>query len=163
MRLENIIFDIQDDYILCKNDISPLNSKTWRLDLLPDKIIYTWKRKTVEFSIADIRELQYEADTFGKYDLQDNAMAYVILKSDPEPRFLFSIVVNQPEFALMSKTNASIVCDQIISFIGNKYGIPCSYKIAIDTKAKLNYRIWVVVGFVILLPFMLWLAHKYNL
>src|ERR1700743_3079609 len=128
MRLENIIFDIQDDSISCKNDISPLNSKTWKLDLLPDRIIYTWRRKTVEFLTADIKELQYEADTYGKYDLQDSAIAYVILKSDPEHRFLFSIVVNQPEFALMSKTNASIVCDQILSFIGNKYNIPCNYK-----------------------------------
>jgi len=162
MRLENVVFDIQDNSIACKNDISPLNSKSWRLDLLPDKIVYNWKRKTVEFPVADIQELQYEADIYGRYDLQDNAIAYVILKNDPEPRFLFSIVVNQPEFALMSKTNASIVCDQVLSFIGNKYNIPCNYKISIDTKAKLNYRIGVIICFIILLPLMLWLLLKYN-
>lgn len=162
MRLENIVFDIQDDSISCENDITPFNSKSWRLDLLPDRIVYTWKRKTVAFLIADIQELQYEADTYGRYDLQDSAAAYVILKNTPEPRFLFSIVVNQPEFALMSKTNASIICDQILSFIGNKYGIPCNYKISIDTKAKVNSRTAILIGFMILFPLMLWLMHKYN-
>lgn len=163
MRLENIVFDIQEDYILCKNDITTFNSKTWRLDLLEDKIIYIWKRKTVEFLVADIKELQYEADTFGRYDLQDSAAAYVLLKDSAEPRFLFSIVVNQPEFALMSKTNASIVCDQILSLIGNKYNIPRGYKISIETKAKTNYRMWVLVLFAMLLPLMLLLVHKYKL
>lgn len=163
MRLENIVFDLQDDRISCKNEISPLSSQFWTLDLLPGKIIYSRKRKTVEFSVTDIKELQYEADTIGKYDLQDIGRAYVILKNNPEPLFLFSIVVNQPEFALMSKTNASIICDQILSFIGRKYNIPCNYKISIETSAIVHYRIWVLVGFVILLPLMLWLMHEYNL
>lgn len=162
MRLENIVFDIQDDSISCKNEISLLNSISWRIDLLEDKIIYSQKRKNIEFSIENIRELQYEADTFGRYDLQDSAKAYVILKDNPEPKPFFYIVVNQPEFALMSKTNASIVCDQILSFIGNRYNIPCNYKISIDTKAKLNYRTGILVAFMILLPLMLWLIHKYG-
>ena len=162
MTVENIVFDIQDDSLSCKNNISPFNIKSWRLELLDDKIVYSCKRKTVEFIIADIQELQYEADTFGKYDLQDTAIAYVLLKNNPDPKFFFSIIVNQPKFALMSKTNASIICGQILSFIGNKYRLPCSYKISIETKAKVNYRIWVLVGFVLLLPLMIWLANKYN-
>jgi hypothetical protein len=162
MRLENIVFNIEDDRISCENDISPLNSKTWAIDLLPDKIVYSTKRKTTEFAVNDIQELQYEADTFGKYDLQDSAAAYVILKDNPEPQYFFSIVVNQHQFALMSKTNASIVCDQILSFIGNKYGIPCNYKISIDTKRKQN-NMGLVIAVMIIIPLLMWLMHKYNL
>src|SRR3569833_2261151 len=106
MRVENIVFDIQDDRISCQNDISPLNYRTWTIDLLPDKIVYTTKRKTVEFPLANIQELQYEADTYCKYDLQDNAIAYIILSGNPHPQYFFSVIVNQPEFALMSKTHA---------------------------------------------------------
>lgn len=161
MRIENIVFDIQDDSIACKNDIGPLNSRSWKLELLPDKIIYSQKKKATEFSVSNIKELQYEADTSGKYDLQDTGIAYVILKDDPQPRFLFSVVVNQTEFEMMSKTNASIICDQVLSFIGHKYGIPCSYKTSIKTKAKPDFRFWILLGVAVLLPLMLWLMYKY--
>jgi len=161
MKVENIVFDIQDDSIACKNNIGPLNSRSWRIDLLADKIVYSQKRKTVEFPIAGIQELQYEADTSGKYDLQDTGIAYVVLKGDPQPHFLFSVVVNQTEFGMMSKTNASIICDQILSFIGHKYNIPCSYKTPINTKAKPNLRFWMLFGAAVLLSLMLWLVYKY--
>lgn len=158
MRVENIILDIQGDKISCENEIAPLNTRKWVIDLLPDKIIYSTKRKTVEFPLDNIQELQYEADTFGKYDLQDAGTAYVVLKDNPHPQFFFSVVVNQPEYALMSKTNASIICDQILSFIGNKYNIPCNYKMSIETKAKQN-NIGLVVAIMIIIPVIIWLMH----
>jgi hypothetical protein len=161
MRIENIVFDIQDDSIACKNDISPLNSRSWRIDLLADKIIYSHKKKATEFAVADIKELQYEADISGKYDLQDTGIAYVILKDDPQPRFLFSVVVNQTEFGAVSKTNASIICDQVLSLIGHKYGIPCNYKVSGATRSKKN-SVGLVVAVMIILPVLMWLMYRYN-
>ncbi|MGN6181943.1 MAG: hypothetical protein ACTHNW_22365 [Mucilaginibacter sp.] len=162
MRIENIVFDIQDDSIACKNDIGPLNSRSWKLELLEDKIIYSQKKKTAEFPIANIKELQYEADTSGKYDLQDTGIAYVLLEDDPQPHFLFSVVVNQTDFGPGSKTNASIICDQVLSFIGHKYGIPCNYKVSSGTKSKKS-SVGLVVAVMIILPLLMWLMYRYNL
>jgi hypothetical protein len=162
MRIENIIFDIQDDRISCENAIGPLNSKKWTIDLLPDKIVYSTKRKTTEFVLSNIQELQYEADILGRYDLQDAGKAYIVLKDNPFPQYFFSVVVDQSEFALMDKTNASIICDQVLSFIGNKYNIPCNYKVPSEKASRKN-SMGLVVAVMVILPMLMWLIYRFNL
>lgn len=156
---DNISVDIDEGSIRCRYTYPRYSQHEWGMNLLNDRIVYReWNLETT-FLIMDIKEFQFEVEGVGRYDVDDRASAYIILKSDPDPQLLYTLVASQKIFALTSKTNAYDFCQQILALIGDKYAIPVTYKISIDTKAKTN-RIGLII-LVLLLVVIMWIAMFY--
>jgi hypothetical protein len=159
---KNISIDISDDLIKCTQEY-PFGSLEWSISLLEDRLIFSKKGKETTFLISDIKEFEFEmegGDTRKQPHTHDRALAYVVLKSDPDPQDFFLFNAWQEEYALSSKTKTYAFCNEILQFISSKYGIPYSYKISIDTKKKTNRLGIVMLVFIIQLIIWLLLLHR---
>ncbi|MDO3626608.1 hypothetical protein [Mucilaginibacter sp. BT774] len=147
----NIDIEITDDLIKC-NQEDPFGWSEWNIRLLEDRLIFSKKRKETVFLIYDVKEFEFEmegGDTRKFPHTHDRAVAYVVLKSDPDPQDFFSFNAWQEEYALSSKTKTYEFCNEIMKFISSKYSIPYSYKISIETKKK-NNRLGLIIVIIIL-------------
>jgi hypothetical protein len=151
---------IEDDKVRCMYQPSVFDFKEWQLALLADRIVYKEKKNEKLFFVADIKEVQFEVDGYGRYNEREAAVAYVLLNGDPEPQFLFSLIAIQKDFALTSQTKAYSYCQQILEFISDKYAIPYIYKISIETKGKTKKIGWVILILVIMTIIWIMLVHS---
>jgi hypothetical protein len=159
---KNIQINISNDLIKCTYEY-PLGNSEWNIRLLEDKLIFSKKGKENIFLIDEIKEFEFEmegGDTRKNPHTHDRALAYVVLKSDPDPKDFFSFNAWQEQYALSSKTKTYEFCNEVLQFISSKYGIPYSYKISIETKKK-NNRLWLVM-LIIVLQVLVMLLAAYN-
>jgi len=157
----NVKIDISDSLIKCIRE-DPFGWSEWSIRLLEDRLIFNKKGKETVFLVCEIKEFEFEmegGDTRRAPHTHDRALAYVVLKSDPDPQDFFSFNAWQEEYALSSKTKTYEFCDEIMKFISSKYGIPYSYKISIETKKK-NNRLALVMLYIILLALMMILVYS---
>ena len=160
---KNIKIDISDDLIKCIQE-DAFGSSAWSIKLLDDRLIFNKKGTETIFLVYAIKEFEFEmegGDTRKQPHTHDRALAYVVLKSDPDPKDFFSFNAWQEEYALSSKTKTYEFCNEILQFISSKYGIPYSYKISIETKKK-NNRLALVMLFLILLWAMIILVYSHR-
>ncbi|MDP9078432.1 MAG: hypothetical protein M3O71_13445 [Bacteroidota bacterium] len=158
---DNITINIENDKIRCRYAYPFYTIREWQLSLLNDRIVFLEKKKETIFLIENIKEFQFEVGGVGRFAQSESATAYVILKDNPEPQFLFSLIVNQKESALSSDTMAFSFCEQIFKFISEKYDIPSGYKISIDTKEKAN-KIGLVFFLLIVVMIVIWFSLSHS-
>lgn len=159
---KNIQIDISDDLIKCVQE-DAFGSLEWNIRLLEDRLIFSKKGKETTFLVQDIKEFEFEmegGDTRKHPHTHDIALAYIVLKSAPDPKDFFSLNAWQEEYALSSKTKTYEFCNEIMQFISSKYNIPYSYKISIETKKKNNRIAWVMLY--LLLQFLMMLLVAYH-
>src|ERR1700761_172895 len=130
MRLSysECIIDIDDNQINCCYP-TPLNTISWKIVLNDTEIYYTdGQKKERVFKINEISELQFEMSSAGgRYEDVPACTAYVILKTDTDPREFFHFFVRE-EYGLFNQTKAYDFCSTILNHISGRYHIPNSYK-----------------------------------
>jgi hypothetical protein len=147
----NIDLIINDSSISCSYSKNLFESGEWQIDLSDIAIVYTEGKKVRSFPINDVKEIQFEVDTAGQRNLEAyRADAYLILKSDPEPQQLFSLMVIEPSYGLLSQTKSYAFSEEVVKFIGNRYAIPWSYKMSIETKKKTNRYAFIIFFFILM-------------
>jgi hypothetical protein len=159
---KNIDINISDDLIKCTYE-DLLDWSEWDIRLLEDRLIFYKKGKEKIFLVRDIQEFEFEmegGDTRKNPHTHDRAIAYVVLKSDPDPQDFFSFNAWQEDYALSSKTKTYEFCNEILQFISSKYSIPYSYKISIETRKKTN-RLGLVI-LILVLQLIFWIILIRN-
>jgi hypothetical protein len=152
---------IEDHLITCSYR-DPFGTTRWQMTLNDSDICYTVEgKKGVSFNVDEIRELQFEMGN-GAYRHGDipAAIAYVILKTDPDPKDFFYFMVGE-EYVLLNQTKAHQFCSDLLNHIGNRYGIPVAYKLSIDTKKKQN-AIALVPLILIITIILIWLRLRFG-
>jgi hypothetical protein len=154
---------IEDSLIKCSYP-AHFDRKRWQITLGEKEICYKAdEKKGFCFQVDEIREFQFEMGNGGNsraYQDFPAAIAYVILKSDPDPQDFFYFFINE-EYVLLNQTKAYDFCSEILRHLGDRYVIPVNYKLSIDTKKKQSNLIWLPVLF-ILTFLLIWLRLHFG-
>ena len=154
----NIDLIIDDSSISCSYSRSPYESSEWQIDLTDDVIVYTEGKKVRSFPISNVKEIQFEVETAGRrYGEAYAGNTYLILKNDAEPQQLFSLMAVEKSYGLLSQTKSYAFCEEVVKFISDRYSIPWSYKMSIETKKKTNRYAFIIFFFILMV--ILWILE----
>ena len=108
----------------------------WNLELLDEAIIINGKK----INVGIIKSLIYEVDgtTYSKNPYGPSlciSNAYIEIKNKKEPFHLFTVTVEE-KYILAKDSESSKVTSEILKVISEKYNIPYSYTLGVDTKRK---------------------------
>jgi hypothetical protein len=151
---------MDNDIVSCSYP-ARFGSKSWQIVLQDNEIFYTADgEKKISFRVDEISEFQFEMGNGGiKHEDFPACIAYVILKSDPDPQIFFYFFIVE-EYVLLNQTKAYEFGSKILDHIGNRYGIPAIYKLSIETKEK-NNRVALIPLLFIVIFVLLWLRLRY--
>jgi|GEM_PF-3622287 len=139
---------ISGDNIYCEHPHGA-STTNWQITFLPDQLIYTQKKERKILQIASIKEFQYEMDELGnKSGMSIAALVYVVSRSDDDPKRFF-IIGTREQFTYNNQTQAYFICTEVLQYIGQRYQIPFTYKLSIDTKEKDNRIGWIILFFIL--------------
>jgi hypothetical protein len=134
----------------------------WQIILDPTDIRFQAEgKKEVCFKADEVQKIQFEMGNGAlKYGDIPAALAYVVLKTDPDPKDFFQFSVPE-EYVLLNQTKAHEFCNAILNYLGERYEIPVAYKLSVDTQKKRNAIAWVPV--ILIITFLiLWLRLKFS-
>jgi hypothetical protein len=162
---QNCVIKVYENIIDCTYDLGILHYK-WQIELMEDCLIYREEKKEQYFYIDEIAELQFEMAGNGNPKMAESvsASAYIIFKSDPDPKRFFSFLVVE-QYTLANQSNTYYLCDYLLKMISNKYNLPYSYKLEVETKERrriLENAPVIVLGSLGLIMLMLYLRIKYG-
>jgi hypothetical protein len=151
---------IEDTLIKCSYP-GHFDIERWQITLGDTHICYKADgKKELCFKVDGILELQFEmGNGGGRHQDIPAAIAYVILKADPDPQNLFYFSISE-EYVLLNQTKAHDFCSKVLNHIGERYRIPVTYKLSIDTKKKQN-AIAMVPLLLVIIFFIIWLRLKF--
>jgi hypothetical protein len=155
------VITIEDTLIKCSYP-SHLDWKSWEIALNDRDIYYTdGSKKERRFTIDEIQEFQFEMGNGGvRYQDFPACVAYVIIKADTDPQDLFYFFIVE-EYVLLNQTKAYDFGSKILNHISEKYGIPATYKLSIDTRKK-QKAIALVPLLLAIIIFFLWLRIHFG-
>ncbi|MDN3579575.1 hypothetical protein [Mucilaginibacter flavus] len=153
------IISIEDDLIKCSYPDRFVETK-WKMVLNErDICLFTDKKKERSFKIDEILEFQFEMGNGGGRNQDLPAcIAYIILKTDTDPKDFFYFFIYE-EYVLLNQTKAYDFGSKILGHISQRYDIPATYKLSIDTKKK---RKAIAMVPLLLIIIMIWLRLRFG-